>query len=108
MIKYPISYSFLWKEGPLVPAGLSQFCKLCSAKNLFNATIYPWRVEKLILTFAVSKNYKMFNAPLKMIRVSQLLLLLLAGSVTFFSCDNTKPASAEAKQRFESIIPRPV
>ena len=34
--------------------------------------------------------------------------LLCAITFSFLSCENSKPASPEAKLRFESIIPNPV
>ena len=49
----------------------------------------------------------MYCTPLKMIRTCR-ALLIIAGFVSLFSCNNPKPASPEAKARFESIIPKPV
>ncbi len=49
----------------------------------------------------------MFTKPHRMFRLST-VFILFAGSSLLFSCDRSKPASPEARQRFESIIPKPV
>jgi hexosaminidase len=48
----------------------------------------------------------MRNISLGPIGVSHLYILL--ASLVFFSCDKSRPASPEAKLRFESVIPKPV
>lgn len=50
----------------------------------------------------------MFPIPLKTMISSGRSYLLMAGIVCLFSCKDSRPASTEARQRFESIIPKPV
>src|SRR5690606_34289958 len=49
----------------------------------------------------------MFKKILNMTRLFS-VVLLFAGSFLLVSCDKSKPTSPEARQRFESVIPKPV
>lgn len=57
-------------------------------------------------TLGLLKNQKMSNSPRTIQPVRLLLFLVVVVSLS--ACDRSRPASPEAKQRFDQIIPRPV